>query len=49
MKPYFLSPKSNYYIEESRHYKNKIELIDDKGQPFTDVMFKSAIRKENSA
>ena len=49
MKSYFLSPKSNYYIEESKYYKNKIELIDDKGQPFTDVMFKSAIRKENSA
>lgn len=49
MKTYYLSPKSNYYIEEGKYFKNEEELKDDKDQPFTEVMFKSAIKKANSA
>ena len=49
MTTYYLSPKSNYYIEEGKYFKNATELKDEKDQPFTDVLFKSAIRKENSA
>ena len=49
MTTYYLSPKSNYYIEEGKYFKNEEELKDDKDQPFTEVMFKSAIKKTNSA
>ena len=49
MTTYYLSPKSNYYIEEGKYFKNATELKDEKDQPFTDVLFKAAIRKENSA
>lgn len=45
MTTYYLSPKSNYYIEEGKYCKNEEELKDDKDQPFTEVMFKSAIKK----
>lgn len=49
MKTYYLSPKSNYYIEEGKYFKNEEELKDDKDQSFTEVMIKSAIKKANSA
>ena len=49
MTTYYLSPKTKYYFEEAKYYKNGAELKDEKDQPFTDVMFKSAIRKDNSA
>lgn len=39
MTTYYLSPKSNYYIEEGKYFKNEEELKDDKDQPFTEVMF----------
>lgn len=41
MTTYYLSPKSNYYIEEGKYFKNEEELKDDKDQPFTEVMFSS--------
>lgn len=49
MTTYYLSPKSNYYFEDEKYYKNGAELKDEKDQQFTDVMFKSAIRKDNSS
>ncbi len=49
MTTYYLSPKTKYYFKEAKYYKNGAELKDEKDQPFTDVMFKSAIRKDNSA
>lgn len=49
MTTYYLSPKSNYYIDEEKYYKNGADLKNEKDQPFTELMFKSAIRKENSA
>lgn len=49
MTTYYLSPKSNYYFEGEKYYKNGTELKDEKDQPFTDDMFKSAIRKDNSS
>ena len=49
MTTYYLSPKSNYYFEDEKYYKKGAELKDEKDQQFTDVMFKSAIRKDNSS
>lgn len=49
MTTYYLSPKANYYFEDEKYFKNGTELKDEKDQPFTDVLFKSAIRKDNSS
>lgn len=49
MTTHYVSPKSKYYCDEAKYYKNGAELVDEKNQPYNTAMFKAAIRKETSS
>ncbi len=49
METYYSSSSANYYFEKGKYYKNGEELKDEKDQPFTELMFRTAIRKDNSS
>ena len=48
MKKIYISPKAIFASEGTTYYKNGIELSDEKGQAFDELLFKKEIRKETS-
>lgn len=49
MNKIYISPKAIFSNEGTTYYKNGIELTDEKGQAFDELLFKKAIRKETSS
>ena len=49
MEKKYISPKAVFSGEGTKYYKNGIELTDEKGKAFDELLYKKAIKKETSS